>query len=113
VKTGLISLIVPGIVLDEFRRNKERVAKESGKSLSSHFRLVKDAVDRAGGDKRAIQAVLSHLDDVGHKLPIVGGAAKRTLERIEALLTAAPVVDVSDSIRLGAAQRAIEQKAPF
>src|SRR5258708_1186545 len=73
VKRGLISLIVPRIVFDEFRSNRERIAKESAKSLSAHFRLVKDAVGKIGGDKRRMRLVLSHLHDVDHKNPIVGG----------------------------------------
>ena len=31
VKLGMVTLIVPSIVLDEFRRNRERIAKESAK----------------------------------------------------------------------------------
>ena len=73
VRAGMITLIVPRLVLDEFRRNRERIARESIKSLSAHFRVVKDAVGKIGGDKRKMQVVLSHLDDVDHKIPIVGG----------------------------------------
>jgi hypothetical protein len=65
----------------EFGRNRERVEKESSKSLSAHFRLVKDAVGKIGGDKKKMQIVLSHLDDVNHKIPIVGGAAADALEQ--------------------------------
>ena len=43
-----------------------------------------------GGDKKKMRAVLSHLDDVGHKSPIIGGEAVGTLDRIEKLLTASP-----------------------
>jgi len=67
VRHGLLSLIVPRIALDEFRRNRERVAKESIKGLSTHFRIVKDAVGKVGGDKRRVKVVLSHLDDVDHR----------------------------------------------
>jgi hypothetical protein len=35
VKQKLVELMVPRIVLDEFRRNRERIAKESAKSLST------------------------------------------------------------------------------
>lgn len=72
VKLGMITLIVPRVILDEFRRNRERIARESAKSLSAHFRLVKDAVGRIGGDKKRTRLVLSHLDDVDHKIPIMG-----------------------------------------
>jgi hypothetical protein len=52
LRLGMVSLIVPRVVLDEFRRNRERIAKESVKSLSTHFRLVKEAVGKIGGDKK-------------------------------------------------------------
>ena len=113
VKLGIVQLIVPRIALDEFRRNRARVAKESAKSLSSHFRLVKAAVGKIGGDKKRIKLVLSHLDDVGHKIPIVGGAAVESLDRIEKLLTSSPIIESSESIIMRAAGRAIDKKAPF
>jgi len=113
VKLGMVTLIVPRAVLDEFRRNRERIAKESAKSLSAHFRVVKDAVGKIGGDKRRMRLVLSHLDDVDHKIPIIGGTAVNTLDRIEKLLKASPIIEPSEAVRLRAAQRAIDKRAPF
>src|SRR5712692_3929900 len=81
-----ISLVVPAVVLHEFRRNRERIATDSARSLSAHFRLVREAVTRASGNKKRIRTVLAHLDDVNHKVPIMGGAAGQTLDRIEKLL---------------------------
>jgi len=109
----MVTLIVPRAVLDEFRRNRERISKESVKSLSTHFRLVKDAVGKIGGDKRRMRLVLSHLDDVDHKILIIGGAAVNTLDRIEKLLKASPLMEPSATVTLRAAQRAIEKRAPF
>ena len=113
VKLDMISLIVPRIVLNEFQRNRERIAKESAKSMSAHFRLVKDAVTKVGGDKKMVQVVLSHLDDVDQKIPIIGGAAVDILDRIQDLLTASPIIEASETVKLRAAQRALERKAPF
>lgn len=113
LRLGKISLILPCVVLDEFRRNRERIAKESAKSLSTHFRLVKEVVGKIGGDKKKMRVVLSHLDDVNHKLPFIGGEALGTLDRIEKLLTAFPVIETSEAVWLRAAQRALEKKAPF
>lgn len=113
VRRKLIELIVPSIVLDEFRRNRQRVANESAKSLASQIRLVKDAVGKVGGDKRRTRAVLSHLDEVNHKIPMVGGVAAATLDRIEKLLAASVSLAPSDNAKLRAAQRGIEKKAPF
>ena len=113
VKAGMVTLIVPRLVLDEFRRHRERIARESCKSLSTHFRLVKDAVNKIGGDKKKMQVVLSHLDDVDHKIPIVGGMADEALERIEKLLSGSDIIEPSDTVMLRATRRAIEKKAPF
>jgi hypothetical protein len=113
IKRGMVSLIVPRVVLDEFGRNRERIAKESTKSLSAHFRLVKDAVGKIGGDKRWMRLVLSHLDDVDHKSRIVGGTAVNALDRIEKLLKTSPIIEPSEAVRLQAAQRAIDKRAPF
>jgi hypothetical protein len=57
--------------------------------------------------------VLAHLDDVGHKLPIIGGSAVTALDRIEKLLTRSPAIEPSDAVRLAAAGRAIDGRAPF
>lgn len=46
-------LIVPQVVLDEFARNKDRVAADAKRSLQSHFSLVRDAVRRFGTRARS------------------------------------------------------------
>jgi hypothetical protein len=109
---NLISLIVPRLVLDEFKRNRERIAKESAKSISTHVRLVKEAVGKVGGDKRSVKRVLAHLDEVNHKIPMLGEAAVGALDRIQRLLVASPI-DTSDGVKLRAAERAVAKKAPF
>jgi hypothetical protein len=113
VNRGLITLIVPRILLAEFDQNREKIAKDSAKSLSAHFRLVKDAVGKIGGDKKRTRLVLSHLDDVDHKIPIVGGAPVNALARIEKLLKSSDLLDPSEPVLMRAAQRAIAKQAPF
>lgn len=113
VRRKMMDLIVPTLVIEEFERNRDRIARESAKSLSAHFRLVKEAVGKVGGDKRRTRLVLSHLDDVNHKIPIVGGSAANTLGRIHKLLKAGELVAASESVKLRAADRAIARRAPF
>lgn len=113
ISTGAVSLIVPPIVLAEFLRNKERIAKESVKSLSSHVRLVKDAVERVGGDKRSTKRALAILDDVDHRIPIIGGHAVGVLDRIERLLRGGISQAASEDVAARAVQRALNKKAPF
>ena len=113
VKTGLMTILVPRVVLDEFRNSRDRIAQQSAKSLSAHFRLVKEAVGRIGGNKRRLKVVLAHLDDVNQKIPIMGGSVGTVLDRIEKLLNASQLVETSEPILLRAAQRAIKKQAPF
>jgi hypothetical protein len=54
VAAGEIELIVPQVLLDEFARNKERVAIDPTRSLQSHFNLVRDAVIDLGRSPRRL-----------------------------------------------------------
>lgn len=109
---GVMNLIVPRTVIAEFRKNRDRVAKSSAKSLSTHFQLVKDAIRKAEGNAKRKELVLSHLSDVDHRIPILGGAAAGTLERIDKILAAATVIEASDDVKIRAADRALHRKAP-
>jgi predicted nucleic acid-binding protein len=51
ISTRQIKLIVPQIVIDEFSRNKARIIEEARRSLQTHFRLVREAVNRFGDDE--------------------------------------------------------------
>jgi hypothetical protein len=112
VRQREVSLILPRPIIDEFTRNKARIVEESGRSLSSTLKRVKDAVDKFG-DSRRKQIVLRELNDVYHRLPMLGGAAAGTVGRIEHLFARSPVIDTSDAVKLRAAQRAIDKRAPF
>jgi hypothetical protein len=113
VERKLVTLLVPLTVRDEFRRNRARIAKESARSLSTHFRIVRDAVGRIGGDKRKLNAVLDHLNNVNQKLPLVAGAAEAMCDFVENLMAGAQLIEASEKVKLLAAQRAIDKKAPF
>lgn len=112
VKEGLLTLLVPRVVLDEFHKNRDRVAKTSARSLASHFKEVREAVGKAAGDKKRTELVLAHLADANHRVPIIGGAAAGTLERIDKLLHASTIIEASARVMLRAAERALKRKAP-
>src|SRR5271166_2618215 len=112
VRQGEIELILPRTVIDEFKRNKARIIEESGRSLSSTMKRVKEAVEKFG-DPRQKRGVLRELNDVDHRLPTLGGAAVVTVGRIEKLFTGTPVIEISDAVKLRAVQRGIDKCAPF
>jgi hypothetical protein len=112
VRQGDIELILPRTVVDEFARNKARVIEESNRSLSSTLKRTKEVVEKFG-DPRQSQAVLSQLNDVDHRLSTLSDAATDTVSRIEKLFGRTPIIEISDAVKLRAAQRAIDKRAPF
>ena len=112
VKDNMLSLIVPRVVHDEFHKNRARVAKASARSLAGHFQQVKEAVNRGTIDPRRKRTLLAQLDDLNHRIPIIGGVAEGVLNRVDTLLQKATIVDTSDAAKLRAADRALKRIAP-
>jgi len=109
---GYVRLLVPRIVLTEFQKNRERIAERAQRSLSTHFNLVKDAIRKVDGDNKQKTRVLEYLSNVDQRIPLVGGVATGTLDRIEGVLKAAAPIETSDEVKLRAADRGIYRKAP-
>lgn len=112
IQQGDIELILPRIIIDEFARNKVRIIEESSRSLSGTLKRVKDIVEKFG-DPTQKQTVLSHLNDVDQRLPTLGEVAVGTVSRIEKLFSNTPIIELSDSVKIRSAQRAIDKRAPF
>jgi hypothetical protein len=112
IRQGDIALILPRTILDEFARNKAHVIEESSRSLSSTVKRVKEAVEKFG-DPRKKRGVLHELDNVDHRLPLLGEKAAAAVGRIEKIFAHTPVIEISDAVKLRAAQRAIDKRAPF
>lgn len=109
---GYAHVLVPRIVLTEFQKSRQRVAERAQRSLASHFNLVKDAIRKVDGDDKEKARVLEYLSDVDHRIPLLGGAATSTLDRIEDLLKRSVTIEASDEVKLRAADRALTRKAP-
>jgi len=112
VEDKTLSLIVPRVVYDEFQKNRERVAKAGARSLAGHIQQVKEAVKKGEADTRRRRALLARLDDVNHRIPLIGGAAEGVLERIGQLFKEATILETSDAVKLRAADRALNRQVP-
>ncbi len=112
VKAREIELLVPETVLDEFGRNKARVIEETRRSLQSHFRLVREAVNRFG-DNASRMDTLNGLNEVDHKIATKAEAVNDSVDRIEALLKSVPALPTSDTVKQRVTERAIAKRAPY
>jgi len=106
IRQGDVGLILPRTVIEEFARNRERVIEESGRSLSGTLKRVKEVVEKFG-DPRRKAVVLSQLNEVDYRLPTLGDTAASAVDRIEKLFARTSVIDISDAIKLRAAQRGV------
>jgi hypothetical protein len=57
--------------------------------------------------------VLRELSEVNHRLLTLGEAAVGTISRIEKPFAGTSIIEMSDAVKLSAAQRAMERRAPF
>ncbi|MER8546471.1 PIN domain-containing protein [Mesorhizobium sp. M1169] len=107
-----LELIVPDIVRDEFSRNKERVAGDARRSLQSHFRLVREAVDKFGNDATKA-GTLKNLSEVDHKIVVTNGAVTESVQWIETLLAGGRRMRITNAIKQRVAERALAAVAPY
>lgn len=111
-EADVLQLILPQTVVDEFERNKERVIADSKRSLSGHFRLVREAIAQFAAEEGR-DATLSQLSEVGHRIAVRGEATNEAIELIEKLFDSALKIEVTESVKARAADRAIMKVAPF
>ena len=112
VRAGGVELILPEIVLAEFRRNRDGVVERSRRSLSSHIKRVRVAMADFGDDYRR-SAAIAQLDDMEHNVAVTGDLSRQTLDAIASLMATSPVTVVSDDVKLKAVERALSKRAPF
>jgi predicted nucleic acid-binding protein len=112
VKRGDVSLIIPRVVVDEFARNKARVAKEGAQSLSSALRRVREAVWRLDAPKRRAH-LAKRLSDLDLKLSTLGELVLEGLGLIDTLLQTSPIIETSEAMKARGAERALSGAVPF
>lgn len=109
---GDLEIILPEIIVEEFNRNKDRIISESKRSLSSHFKLVRDAMLKfAQEDGRDV--VLQQLREVDHRIALGGEAVNDAIGIIEKIFESVPRIKLTDTVKARAADRAIAKLAPF
>lgn len=84
VGTDDVGLIVPRQTVEEFAQNKDRIIRQSGRSLSTTLKRVKEAV-RAFGDEATRDRAIAVMDDVDHRIVILGEATNDSIARTSKL----------------------------
>ena len=104
-------LFVPSIVTKEFEAKREGTERVAAQRAASAFSSAKAVVDLLGNseDKKRVRELLT---DFGQKYPLVGEVPKFYVKRVQALIAAGEQFEPSDSVKVRAATRAMEKRAP-
>jgi hypothetical protein len=111
VHRGVLTLLVPTVVLEEFERNRSRVEADMTRGLSATFRRVRDEIEQHGQDKK--DAALTELDNLTQRVPLINQIASRNFDDVHDLLVAGPQLSPTADDRERAVQRALDGRAPF
>jgi PIN domain len=112
VRMGQVSLLTPLLVVEEFKRNKDRIIDESGRSIGSTLRRAKEMLTKLGNEKEKSEAI-RQLNEIDQQSVNYRDAASEGVKRIEKLFNGSVQVRTTPDIKLAAAERAIKNKAPF
>ena len=111
IDVGLLELVLPDVIPDEFARNRERVLQQAKASQGDVLRRARQAMSQYGAAGKDVG--LQVLDDVVHKLRLHSDTANETFSRVEDLISTATVIVPDTIIRSRAATRGLEGRAPF
>lgn len=85
---------------------------EARRSLRSHFRVVREAINRFGDDASKPET-LKGLSEIDHKMAIWSDAATESMNRIDALFNSATAKPTSAEVKQRVTDRAITNTAPY
>lgn len=109
---GKAVLLISKLVLLEYARNKDRIATKTAKRLSQEFKQVKNVVSEFAAPEIR-QQTIDVLNDINHKLPLLSEANYSTINRVEKLIAISHKIPLSDAVKIAAAHRGLDKKAPF
>lgn len=111
VSSSKAKLVLADLVVDEYERNKESVAKKTAQRLSQEFKQVKAVVNEFAGEKQT--ATIEVLNDINARLPLLTETNYATIYRVEKLIESAVITFISERSKIAAVQRGLEKRAPF
>ena len=107
-----VSILLPETVQAEFLKNEDRIIKGELKAVTHHFKRVRELAFYHG-DKEIKENFISGLNNLEHRIPIMGDIISYSIDRIHEIFSSAGTLNITEKIKLKAAERAIDKKAPF
>lgn len=111
INSNNVKLVLADLIVEEYQRNQEDVAKRTAKRLSQEFKQVKAVVREFANEKQA--EIIEVLNDINARLPLLTDANYATIHRVEKLIESAKIIPVSEGSKVAAVQRGLDKRAPF
>jgi len=111
IHQGEIELLVPGLVVDEFERNRERVEASMTTSVAQRFKLIRqDLTDYGGSDSSDAAEVLEGL---ARHVPLIGAMTTRNFLEVLDLLRGGRVIEQTSGHHTAVVERGLSKRAPL
>jgi hypothetical protein len=111
MREGKVSVILPPLVHEEFKRNKEKIVERNTASMSGVLKRAKDILNQHGKGVETVKA-LEQLNSVDQRLPRLGDLTG-IAAFVEDILKRAESIPITDAAKLRAMERGLAKKAPF
>jgi hypothetical protein len=111
IRQGEVELLVPGLVVDEFERNQERIETSMTASVAQRFKLIKQDLDEYGGTNN--EGALRVIEDLARHVPLIGAMTTRNFDEVLELLRAGRVIEPTDANHGAVVERGLAKRAPL
>jgi hypothetical protein len=106
-----VELLVPSVVVEEFERNRVRLAKSMTASVSERFRQLKQDLEAFGGLGQANAA--KAVDELARDIPLIGAMTTRNFDDILGLLRGARFLEANETHHRNVVERGLAKRAPL
>jgi hypothetical protein len=111
VHQGELDLLVPGVIVDEFERNRDRVETSMTTTVAQRFKLMKQDLGDYGGTD--YEQALAVIEGLAHEVPLIGAMTTRNFKDVLELLRKATVLGPTDEEHRRVVERGLDKRAPF
>jgi hypothetical protein len=111
INSGMLTLVVPELIKEEFERNKDRVINSTKARFNSDLKVVKNLLKDLGGEHK--RDALDELNKIDASIPGLTQAASEMSDRVLEMMNAGIEYEISESVKTKAVQRALDKRAPF
>jgi hypothetical protein len=108
---GEVELLVPSLVIEEYKRNRQRVEVSMTTNVAQRFKLIRQDLDDFGGAD--IAQALKIVDELTRHAPLIGAMTIRNFDEVFDLLRSGHPVEATSSEHQAVVKRGLAKQAPF